>query len=133
MVNINVLLISAAFILALVAIYVLYAILMYQGGKGNRGNDLQLSTKNILDQVQVLFDKGEYTLVQLLATKYLDRVPAHMEVRQYLCRAYFRDKKYNNAIKQCLIILKKDPNNINIRQLLGDCYIKKDLLSKAIK
>lgn len=133
MVNVNVLLISAAFILALVAIYVLYAILMYQGSKGNKGNDLQLSTKNILDQVEVLFDKGEYALVELLATKYLDRVPSHLEVRKYLCRAYFRDKKYNNAIKQCLIILKKDPNNIDIRQLLGDCYIKKDLLNKAIK
>ena len=133
MVNVNVILISVAFILALVAIYVLYAILMYQGSKGNKGNDLQLSTKNILDQVEVLFDKGEYALVELLATKYLERVPSHLEVRKYLCRAYFRDKKYNNAIKQCLIILKKDPNNIDIRQLLGDCYIKKDLLNKAIK
>ena len=117
MVNVNVLLISAAFLLALVAIYVLYAILMYQGGKGNRGNDLQLSTKNILDQVQVLFDKGEYALVQLLATKYLDRVPAHKEVRQYLCRAYFRDKKYNNAIKQCLIILKNNHSMIDYKSL----------------
>lgn len=131
--NINVLLILAAFFLALVAIYVLYSILMYQGSRNGKGGELQLSTKNILEQVEVLFEKGEYALVELLATKYLDRVPSHMQVRQYLCRAYFRDKKYNNAIKQCLIILKKDPNDINIRQLLGDCYIKKDLLSKAIK
>lgn len=132
--NINIILISAAFILALVAIYILYAIMMYQGSnKGSRGNELQLSTKNILDQVEVLFDKGEYALVQLLATKYLDRVPSHQEVRQYLSNAYFKDRKYNNAIKQCLIILKKDPNNINTRKLLGDCYIKKEMLSKAIK
>ncbi len=133
MVNINILLISAAFVLALVAIYVLYAILMYQGIKNGKYGELQLSTKNILDQVEVLFEKGEYALVQLLATKYLDRVPGHLKVREYLSRAYFRDKKFNNAIKQCLIILKKDSGNIDIRQLLGDCYIKKDLLSKAIK
>lgn len=131
--NINIILISAAFVLALVAIYILYAIMMYQGGKNNAGSDLQLSTKNILEQVKILFDQGEYALTQLLATKYLDRVPNHKEVRQYLAQAYYKDKKYNNAIKQCLIILKREPNNINTRKLLGDCYIKKDMLSKAIK
>ena len=133
MANFNVILIAAAFVLAMAAIYILYAIIMYQGNKGSRGSELQLSTKNILDQVEVLFDKGEYALVQLLATKYLDRVPTHMEVRQYLSKAYFKDKKYNNCIKQCLIILKRDPNNINTRKLLGDCYIKKQMLGKAIK
>lgn len=133
MANSNVILIVAAFVLALIAVYILYAIIMYQGGKGNRSGELQLSTKNILDQVQVLFDKGEYALVQLLATKYLDRVPNHQEVRQYLAQAYYRDKKYNNCIKQCLMILKKDSNHINTRKLLGDCYIKKQMLSKAVK
>lgn len=133
MANVNIILISAAFVLALAAIYILYAIIMYQGNKNGKSGELQLSTKNILDQVEILFEKGEFALVQLLATKYLDRVPTHKEVRQYLAQAYYKDKKYNNAIKQCLIILKKDPNNINTRKLLGDSYIKKDMLGKAIK
>ena len=133
MTNFNVLLIIAAFILAILAIYILYAIIMYQGSKNSKGNELQLSTKNILDQVEVLFDKKEYALVELLATKYLDRVPSHMEVRNYLAQAYFKDKKINNCIKQCLIILKKDPNNIDTKKLLGDCYIEKQMLNKAIK
>ena len=125
MANINIILISAAFVLALVAIYVLYAIMMYQGHKNGKGNELQLSTKNILEQVQVLFDKQEYALVELLATKYLDRVPSHQEVRQYLAKSYFKSKKYNNTIRQCLIILKRDHNNIDIRKLLADSFIKK--------
>lgn len=129
----NIVIFAAAFILALSAIYVLYAILMFQGGKNFRNSELQLTTKNILEQVEVLFEKGEYALVQLLATKYLDRVPSHKEVRQYLAQSYYRDKKYNNAMKQCLIILKREPNNIDTRKLLGDCYIKKEFLSKAIK
>ena len=133
MANINVLLISAAFILAMIAVYILYAIIMYQGTKNAKGNDLQLSTKNILDQVEVLFEKQEYSLVQLLATKYLDRVPSHQQVREYLSKAYYKDKKYNNAIKQCLIILKRDANNIDARKLLGDCYIKKVYLAKRLK
>ncbi len=133
MANINIVLISAAFVLALAAIYILYAIMMYQGGKHGKNPELQLSTKNILDQVQVLFEKGEYALVQLLATKYLDRVPSHIEVREYLAEAYYKDKKYNNAIKHCMIILKKNPNNIETRKILGDCYVKKQYLGKAIK
>ena len=106
--NFNVILISAAFLIAILAIYFLYAIIMFSGNKNSKGNELQLSTKNILDQVQVLFEKDEYALVQLLATKYLDRVPSHQEVRKYLARAYYKDQKYNNSIKQCLIILKKE-------------------------
>ena len=133
MANINIIVIAIAFVIALVTIYILYAIIMYQGTKNQKGNELQLSTKNILDQVEVLFEKKEYALVQLLATKYLDRVPTHQEVRKYLANAYYEDKKYNNAVKQCLIILKKDTNNIETRKLLGDCFIKKGLLSKAIK
>lgn len=133
MTDINIIFISVAILLALVAIYILYAIMMYQGGKNGKGNELQLTTKNILAQVEVLFDKGEYALVELLATKYLDRVPTHKDVRQYLAKAYYKDKKYNNAIKHCLIILKKDPNNLDTRKLLGDCYIKREMLGKAIK
>ena len=35
----NVILIAAAFVLALVFIYILYAIIMYQGNKGNKGEN----------------------------------------------------------------------------------------------
>lgn len=129
----NIIIIITAFIVAIAAIYVLYSIILFQGGSSRKGDELQLSTKNILDQVEVLFDKKEYTLVQLLATKYLDRVPSHVDVRVYLAKAYYEDKKYNQAIKQCSIILKKKPNNLDTRKVLGDCYIKKQALTKAVK
>lgn len=133
MADINIIIIVVAFVVAVAAIYILYSIILYQGPSGKNGDDLQLSTKNILDQVEVLFDKKEYSLVQLLATKYLDRVPSHIEVRIYLAKAYYEDKKYNQAIKQCSIILKKKPNDVDTRQVLADCYVKKQLTQKAIK
>ena len=129
----NFIIIIVAFVVAIAAIYILYSIILYQGGSSKNGDELQLSTKNILEQVEVLFDKKEYGLVQLLATKYLDRVPVHIEVRIYLARAYYEDRKYNQAIKQCSIILKKKSNSVETRQILGDCYIKKQMPSKAIK
>ncbi len=134
MANLNIIIIVAAFLLAIAAIYALYAIIMFQGtNKTGKDNELQLTTKNILEQVEVLYEKGEFALIQLLATKYLERVPNHPKVRYYLAQAYYNDKKYNNAIRQCLTILKKDPNNIDTKKLLGDCYIKKDMINKAIK
>ncbi len=129
----NFIIIIVAFVVAIAAIYILYSIILYQGGSSKNGEELQLSTKNILEQVEVLFDKKEYGLVQLLASKYLDRVPGHIEVRIYLARAYYEDRKYNQAIKQCSIILKKKPSSVETRQILGDCYIKKQMPSKAIK
>ena len=133
MADTNIIIIVVAFVVAVAAIYILYSIILFQGGGSQKGDDLQLSTKNILDQVEVLYDKKEYALVQLLATKYLDRVPGHIEVRVYLAKSYYEDKKYNQAIKQCFIILKKRPNSIETRQVLADCYVKKQMLQKAIK
>lgn len=133
MTDTNVIIIVVAFIVATAAIYILYSIILFQGGSSQKGDELQLSTKNILDQVHVLFDKKEYALVQLLATKYLDRVPGHIDVRIYLAKAYFEDRKYNQAIKQCSIILKKKPNDIDTHKILGSCYLKKQALNKALK
>ncbi len=133
MADTNIIIIVVAFVVAVAAIYILYSIILFQGVGSQKGDDLQLSTKNILEQVEVLYDKKEYALVQLLATKYLDRVPGHIEVRIYLAKAYYEDRKYNQAIKQCSIILKKRPNSIETRQVLADCYVKKQMLQKAIK
>ena len=133
MTDTNIIIIIVAFIAAIAAIYILYSIILFQGSSGKKGDELQLSTKNILEQVEVLYDKKEYGLVQLLATKYLDRVPGHIDVRIYLAKAYYEDRKYNQAIKQCSIILKKKSNNVETRQVLGNCYIKKQLPLKAIK
>lgn len=133
MININILYILVAFIGAMIAVYVLYAIIIPKGNDYAKDKEFQLTTKNILEHVKILYEQGEYALVQLLATNYLERMPSHLEVRQYLAEAYYKDKKYNNAIKQSLIILRKKPNNIETKKVLGDCYIKKGFLGKAIK
>jgi len=132
MLNSNIILICVAFLVASGAIYFLYSILLFKGGT-SKGDDLQLSTKNILEQVEVLYSKQEYALVELLATKYLDRVPGHVEVRKFLAKAYLADKKYNQAMKQCTMILQKRPNDVETHEVLGNCYIKKKMLKKAIQ
>ena len=132
-ININVVIILAAFALAMIAIAILYAIINPRTDGFEKDKNFQLTTKNILEHVKTLYDKGEFALVQLLAVKYLERMPAHLEVRQYLAKAFYKDKKFNNSIKQCLIILKKNPNDTETLKTLGDCYINKELLMKAIQ
>ena len=127
----NIVIIIVAFSVAIAAIYALYSIILFQGVT-SKGEDLQLTTKNILEQVDILYSKQEYALVELLATKYLDRVPDHTDVRKFLAKAYLEDKKYNQAVKQCGIILEKRPNDIETHHVLGKCYIKKHFLNKAI-
>lgn len=131
MISSNIILIIVAFSVAIAAIYALYSIILFQGAV-SKGDDLQLSTKKILEQVDVLYSKKEYALVELLASKYLDRVPGHTDVRKFLAKAYLEDKKYNQAIKQCGIILQKRPNDTDTHFVLGKCYIKKRFLNKAI-
>ena len=90
MISSNIVLIIVAFSVAIAAIYALYSIILFQG-VSSKGEDLQLSTKNILEQVDILYNKKEYALVELLATKYLDRVPAHTDVRKFLAKAYLEE------------------------------------------
>ena len=127
----HIFIIFISFTVTAAAMYFLYSIVLFKG-ISKKGDELQLSTKHILEQVQVLFDKKEYALAELLATKYLERIPGHLDVRFYLAKSYYENKKFNAAIQQCLIILKKTPYNIDVKRLLGDCYIKRGELNKAI-
>ena len=126
----NIIFIIVAVSVALAALYALYSILLFQGV--SKGDDLELTTKKVLEQVDVLYNKKEYALVELLATKYLDRVPDHTEVRKFLAKAYLEDKKYNQAIKQCNIILENRPHDLETHHVLGKCYVKKHFMNKAI-
>ena len=130
MISSNIVFIIVALVVAGAAIYALYSIILFQGI--SKGDELQLSTKNILEQVEILYSKGEYVLVELLASKYLDRVPGHIDVRKFLAKAFYEDKKYNQSIKQCDYILDKRPNDLDTHHVLGKCYIKKRFYNKAI-
>ena len=58
--QVNILIFVAAFIVALAAIYILYALLMFQGNRNMKGSELQLTTKNILEQVEILFESASF-------------------------------------------------------------------------
>ncbi len=128
---VNLIIILAAVVLAGGAIYVLYSLLLYTGSKDPH-EELQLTTKNIIEQVDVLYKKKEYALLELFATKYLDRVPGNYTVREYLAKSYFETKKINKAINECILLIKHSPQNLEVRKLLGECYVKKEMYMDAL-
>ncbi len=128
---VNTIIIMAALILAGGAIYVLYSLLLYSGSKDPH-DELQLTTKNIIEQVDVLYKKKEYALLELFATKYLERVPGNFAVREYLAKSYYETKKINRAINECILLLKHNPQNIEVRKVLGECYVKKEMYMDAL-
>ena len=54
---INISIIVIAFVLAGAAIYILYSLLLFSGNPKDPHANLQLTTKNIIDQIEVLYRK----------------------------------------------------------------------------
>lgn len=101
--------------------------------RASEGKDLQITTKNIMEQVENLYNKQEYGILEILAKKYLERVPKHTGVRCYLAKTYYATNKTVAAIKECLKVLKLNRENDEIRLILANCYTKKNLSMEALK
>ncbi len=113
-------------------LFVLYASLV-SADNAEQGKGLQVTTKNILEQVENLYNEKEYAILEILAKKYLERVPKHYGVRCYLAKCYFDTNKITAAIYECLRILKKHREMDDIRLILAKAYNQKNLTIEALK
>lgn len=112
-------------------IYLIYMLLL-ESGKNTKKVDLQISTRDILEQVQILFKQKKYSIVENLAKKYLEKNPAYDDLRTILAKSYFEDGNMYDALKQALIIIKRQPANFHMRIFLANCYKRTSQSSKAI-
>lgn len=113
-------------------LFVLYASLV-SADNAEQGKGLQVTTKNILEQVENLYNEKEYAILEILSKKYLERVPKHFGVRCYLAKCYFDTNKTTAAIYECLKILKKHREMDDIRLILAQAYRQKNLTIEALK
>ena len=128
-INMNLVLSIVALVMGAIAIYLLYAILIVSGDKNP---NLQVSKQNILEQIELLYKKKEFGILEMLAKNYLEKVPNHFHVRFYLAKMYFDIGKIFNCTKECETILKSTPQFEDARMLLAKCYKNKNLIQKAI-
>lgn len=113
-------------------LFLLYASLV-SADNAEQGKGLQVTTKNILEQVENLYNEKEYAILEILAKKYLERVPKHYGVRCYLAKCYYDTNKLTPAIYECLKILKHHREMDDIRMILAHCYREKKLTIEALK
>lgn len=128
--SLNLLFAIIAVIMSTAAIILLYSIIFFSGDKSS---NLQVSKQNILEQIKLLYKNREFGILEMLAKKYLERVPNHHQVRFYLAKMYFDIGKLFKSIKECEYILKGAPQLEEARMLLAKCYRNKNMVQKAIK
>ena len=119
-------------IITCIGLFVLYSALA-SAENNDQGKGLQVTTKNILEQVENLYNEKEYTILEILAKKYLERVPKHYGVRCYLAKCFYDTNKITQAIYECLKILKRNKEFDDIRLILANCYRRKNLTIEALK
>ncbi len=119
-------------IITCIGLFVLYSVLA-SAENNDQGKGLQVTTKNILEQVENLYNEKEYTILEILAKKYLERVPKHYGVRCYLAKCFYDTNKITQAIYECLKILKRNKEFDDIRLILANCYRRKNLTIEALK
>ena len=113
-------------------IYILYKIML---GSDKTGNDseLQITSKDIIEQLKILRKQKKFIIVENLATKYLEQKPADDAVRTIYAKALHESKKTYDAIDQAKIILKREPHDSNMQIFLANCYLSIRQPMKAIE
>lgn len=112
-------------------IYFLYKILL-SSEKDNKDVDLQITSKEILEQLTILHRQKKNNIVESLAKSYLVKKPNDYGVRTILAKALYDTKKVYDAIDEAKIVIKNQPDNVDMHIFLANCYIDIDKSMKAI-
>lgn len=112
-------------------IYILYKIIL-SSDRDKTNTELQITTQDILQEINILYKQRKYNIVEKLARNYLDKRPKETEIRVILARVLYETRKYYEAINQAKLIINFQPDNFDIYSLLSNCYIKIDKPMKAI-
>lgn len=113
-------------------IYFLYRILI-GAGEANNEEDLQITSSEILEQLNILFKQKKYSIVESLARKYLEKKNNDEGVRSILAKSMHASGRTYEAIEQAKIITDKHPDNTNMQLFLANCYLAVENQMKAIE
>lgn len=111
-------------------IYVMYKLML--GADKSKDSELQITSKEILEQITILYKQKKYPIVESLATKYLEKKPFDDGIRIILSKALYESKRIYEAIDQAKIVLKHQPHSPSIQIFLANCYVDVQQPMKAI-
>ena len=112
-------------------IYFLYKI-MISFDRDKKDSELQITSKEILEQINILHSQKQYKIVEKLSNKYLAQKPGDDGVRIILAKVLYEQKRIYDAIDEAKIVLAHQSDNIEVKTLIANCYIEIEKPMKAI-
>lgn len=112
-------------------IYILYMI-MLGSGKSKEDEELQITSQELIEQLNILRKQKKYNIVENLAKKYLEKRVRDDGVRTVFAKVLHETHRIYEAIDQAKIILKHQPTNLKMMIFLANCYIDVEKPMKAI-
>lgn len=128
--NESVIIYSIIFIIAGM-IYYIYTLLI-RPRKNKADSELQITSKEILEQMFILHKQKKYNIVENLARNYLRNKGEDDSIRTLLTKSLHSSGKIYEAIEQAKIILKHQPKNFDMQIFIANCYMETDNSTKAI-
>ncbi|MEI8129864.1 MAG: tetratricopeptide repeat protein, partial [bacterium] len=112
-------------------IYFMYA-LMSSSEKGNKDNELQITSDELVEQISILHKQKKYNIVENLAKNYLELKRSDDGVRIILTKSLYNSGKIYDAIEQAKIIIGHQPHNFEMQVFIANCYMEIEKPTKAI-
>jgi len=112
-------------------IYFLYKI-MIVSDDGSQTENLQITSGEIIEQLNILYKQRKFNIVESLARKYLEKKNGDIGVRSILAKAMHASGRTYEAIEQAKAITVQQPDNTNMQIFLANCYLKIENPMKAI-
>ena len=97
-----------------------------------KGEELQMSPEEVMQQVESLIAAGDNSTAQKLAKKYLCQNSYHHDLRKLLVKSYIDTKKEYDAISNLLVLIQFYPDDLSLHGQLATLYKLTHQNKKAI-
>ena len=104
-------------------IYFMY-MLMLGSKKETTDSELQITSKELLEQLRILYSQKKYNIVESLAKKYLMKKGNDDGIRTIFAKSLHNSGRVYEAIEQAQIIVKHQPSNFDMQIFLANCYLE---------
>lgn len=112
-------------------IYFLYKVVL--GSEKGGDSELQISPREFLEQLTILYKQKKHHIVENMAKNYLEKKGGDNDVRTIFAKSLYDSEKIFEAIDQAKIVIKHKPNNFNMRIFLANCFLEIEKPMKAIE
>lgn len=103
------------------------------GTDKNKNEELQITSQDLIEQLNILYKQKKYNIVESLAKNYLEQKSKDDGVRTVLAKALHDSGKIYEAIDHAKLIVKHTTDNSKMQLFLANCYLKIEKPMKAIE